>query len=152
MHYARMATLAIATQTETTVLQFLETAYALERKLDRALSSTKGISFSEYRLLKVLSQANSGGYPRIDLANGVGLTASAVTRALKPLEKIGLVSTERSVRDARQSLAVLTPAGQSLLDDAQCILQDALHELPINTLSPQKITNFQTVLNDLRIK
>ena len=113
---------------------------------------TKGISFSEYRLLKVLSQANSGGFPRIDLANGVGLTASAVTRALKPLEKIGLVSTERSVRDARQSLAMLTPAGLALLDDAQAILQDALRELPINTLSPQKITDFQTVLNDLRIK
>jgi DNA-binding MarR family transcriptional regulator len=146
-----MDTSTIATHTEPTVLQFLETAYALERKLDRALSSTKGISFSEYRLLKVLSRANPSGFPRIDLANSVGLTASAVTRALKPLEKIGLVNTERSPRDARQSLAVLTPAGQELLDDAQGILQDALRELPINTLSPQKITDFQNLLNGLRI-
>lgn len=150
MYYSRMKTSNIATHTETTVLQFLETASALERKLDRTLSCTKGISFSEYRLLKTLSQANPSGFPRIDLANGVGLTASAVTRALKPLEKIGYVTTERSERDARQSLAVITAAGCDLLDDAQGILQDALAELPINTLSSQKVVEFQNRLNDLR--
>lgn len=150
MYSAAMKTSAIAKHTETTVLQFLETASALERKLDRALSNTKGISFSEYRLLKTLWYANPNGFPRIDLANGVGLTASAVTRALKPLEKIGYVTTERSERDARQSLAVITPAGRDLLDDAQGILQDALRELPINALSSQKIVEFQNRLNDLR--
>ncbi|MBV1929080.1 MAG: MarR family transcriptional regulator [Gammaproteobacteria bacterium] len=113
------------------------------------MSCTKGISFSEYRLLKALSQANPSGFPRIDLAYRVGLTASAVTRALKPLEKIGYVTTERSERDARQSLAVITPAGRELLDDAQGILQDALGDLPINTLSSQKIAEFQSRLKEL---
>lgn len=140
----------IARHTESTVLQLLETASALERKLDRALSNTKGISFSEYRLLKALSHANPCGYPRIDLANEVGLTASAVTRALKPLEKIGYVTTERSERDARQSLAVITPAGREMLDDAQGILQDTLGDLPINTLSSQKIAELQNRLKELR--
>ncbi len=149
MHYARMETTTLAIHTEPTVLQFLETASILERKLDHELSNTKGISFSEYRLLKVLSQASSRGFPRIDLANGVGLTASAVTRALKPLEKLGYVTTERSKRDARQSLAVITSAGRNLLDDAQAILQDALRELPINYLSSQKIAAFQNRLNEL---
>ena len=152
MYYARMKTLNLAPHTEPTVLQFLETASMLERKLDRVLSCTKGVSFSEYRLLKTLSQAGPSGLSRIDLADGVGLTASAVTRALKPLEKVGLVVTERSERDARQSLAVITPAGRELLADAGNILRDNLCGLPVNALSGQKIAEFETRLGEFRHK
>ncbi|MCF8467793.1 MAG: MarR family transcriptional regulator [Sneathiella sp.] len=143
-----MKTLELAPHTESTVLRFLETASALERRLDRVLSCTKGVSFSEYRLLKTLSQVGPTGFSRIDLANGVGLTASAVTRALKPLEKLGLVATERSERDARQSLAVITPAGRVLLEDAGNILRDNLCGLPVNALSSQKIAEFETRLGE----
>lgn len=152
MYYACMKTLDLAPHTEPTVLQFLETAASLERKLDRVLSCTKGVSFSEYRLLKTLSAAGPTGLSRIDLADGVGLTASAVTRALKPLEKIRLVVTERSERDARQSLAVITPAGRELLEDAGNILKDNLRGLPVNALSAQKITEFETRLGEFRHK
>lgn len=139
----------IAVHTEATVLQFLETAAALERRLDRVLANTKGISFSEYRLLKTLAEASAGGLPRIELASSVGLTASAVTRALKPLEKLGYIATERSERDARQSLASITSAGNELLADAQSILRDGLRELPVNTLNQQKVTEFQARLSEL---
>lgn len=98
MNYARMNTSSSATQTETTVLEFLETAYALDRRLDRALSNARGISFSEYRLLRTLSKSGAVWFPRVDLAYAVGLTASAITRALKPLEKLGYVTAERGER------------------------------------------------------
>ncbi len=140
----------ISTHTEASVLQFLETAAALERRLDRALSNTRGVTFSEYRLLATLSRAPKGGYPRVDLANAVGLTASAVTRALKPLEKLGYVSTQRNQRDARQSLALITPGGLELLDNAKGVVQDILNELPFNRLSQQKITEFGNRLQDLK--
>ena len=143
-----MNTNVIATHTETTVLQFLEAAAALERKLDRALSSARGISFSEYRLLRTLATARTGGFSRIDLADAVGLTASAVTRALKPLEKLGYVTTERNERDARQSLATITAGGLELFDDAQSVLLDTLGGLPINTLSAQKVAEFQGRLSE----
>jgi len=152
MYYAAMKTSKLAPHTEPVILQFLEVASALERKLDRALSNIKGISYSEYRLLKTLAEATAKGVPRIVLANGVGLTASAVTRALKPLEKLGYVATQRSERDARQSLAVITAAGRVLLNDAQGIFQDTLRELPINTASPLKITEFQNRLKELGAK
>ena len=140
----------ITSHTESLVLQFLETASALERELDRALSNTRGISFSEYRLLRSLSKNKDRGIPRIDLAIAIGLTASAVTRALQPLEKLGYVATEKSQRDARQSLAKITPGGLELLADAQGVLEDFLRELPLNAQSAQNITEFQNRLNDLR--
>lgn len=150
MYYAHMKTNTIAEHTEAAVLEFLDTAAGLERRLDRALSGTRGISFSEYRLLKALSSSERAGFARIDLAAAVGLTPSAVTRALKPLEKIGYVTTLRNERDARQSLASITPAGTALLQDATAILQDDLSALPLNQLSRQKLAEFLARLREFR--
>jgi DNA-binding MarR family transcriptional regulator len=140
----------LANHTESIVLQFLETAHTLEREMDRALSFTRGISFSEYRLLRALTHVFSGNSARIDLANAVGLSASAVTRALKPMEKLGYITTEKSDRDARQSRAVITMAGRELLDDAQGVLHDLFKELPLNTRSQQEANDFRNRLSELR--
>lgn len=140
----------LANHTESIVLQFLETAHTLERDMDRALSFARGISFSEYRLLRALTHVFNGSSARIDLANAVGQTASAVTRALKPLEKLGYVTTEKSDRDARQSRAVITSGGRELLDDARGVLNDLFKELPLNTRSQQEANDLRELLNELR--
>jgi DNA-binding MarR family transcriptional regulator len=105
----------------------LATAWGrLERRLDGALSAVRGISFAEYRLLCVLAEAPGGSVSRVDLAAAVGLTPSGVTRALRPLEKLGIVRTERSERDARLALAALTDAGRELFADATSAVDDAM--------------------------
>jgi len=108
------------------VLALLNAAGRVERRLDRVLSSVRGVSFSEYHLLRELSRMHQESATRVDLAAAVGLTPSAVTRALKPLEKMGYVVTEKSDRDARRSLASLTPAGRHLLADAQGVVDDSV--------------------------
>lgn len=113
------------------VLTLLSTAARVERRLDGALSMGRGVSFTEYNLLKQLQVKHGGAATRVALASAVGLTPSAVTRALKPLEKIGLVVTEKSERDARKSLATLTKAGEELLSDADTILQDHIDSLTL---------------------
>ena len=50
---------------------------------------------------------------------------------LKPLEKIGYVATEKGERDARQSVATLTPAGEELLRDANKLVLDEIAGLSI---------------------
>jgi DNA-binding MarR family transcriptional regulator len=98
----------------------------LERQLDGALGSVRGISFAEYRLLRALADAPKEQASRIDLARAVGLTASGVTRALRPLEKLGVVSTVKSERDARLAIASLTPSGQTLFADASGVVNDTM--------------------------
>ncbi|MGQ7845393.1 MarR family winged helix-turn-helix transcriptional regulator [Granulosicoccus sp. 3-233] len=139
-----------APHTEPTVTQLLDTAARIERRLDRMLSCTRGVSYSEYRLLTTLAEASSEGLPRVVLAEAVGLSASAVTRALKPLEKIGCLITEKGERDARQSRAIITPVGLELLSDAKGIMRDALRELPLNSLSSQQVADFRNRLEELR--
>ena len=124
------------TDTTTFIFQLLKVATRIERRLDRALSATKGVSFTEFHLLKELQDKHNGAATRVDLANASGLTASAITRALKPLEKIGFVVTEKSEHDARRSIARLTSAGNELLSDASRIVEDeiALLNLPDDEL------------------
>ena len=98
----------------------------IEKRLDSSLGAIRGISLAEYRLLRALAEAPSAWASRVDLAQAVGLTPSGVTRALRPLEKLGLISTAKSKRDARLSLASLTPAGQELVNDASTVVDEQM--------------------------
>lgn len=104
----------------------LAAAARLSRQLDTQLSNVKGISLSEYQLLACLRDQAGGSATRVDLARSVGLTPSGATRALKPLEKLGFVETLKDDRDARKSLASLTPAGVELVSDAEGVVDDTL--------------------------
>ena len=66
---------------------------------------------------------------RVDLAQTVWLTHSGVTRALRPMEIMGFVTTAKCKRDARLALATLTPAGQELVDDASAVVNDTMQTL-----------------------
>jgi DNA-binding MarR family transcriptional regulator len=111
----------------------LAKAYAaLVRRFDGRLGTLHGLSLGDFILLLNLSHAPGGKLRRVDLADKLGLTASAVTRALIPLERIGLVTRQRDLRDARVGYAVLTKAGQRVLQEAmssaELVSEDAIPE------------------------
>jgi DNA-binding MarR family transcriptional regulator len=114
------------TQEQTLTLAFAAAWNRLEKRLDSSLGAIRGISLAEYRLLRALSDAPNSWASRVDLAQAVGLTPSGVTRALRPMEKLGLVSTAKSKRDARLALASLTPSGQELVADASGVVNDTM--------------------------
>ena len=108
----------------------IEIGQALERKANAALAHTAGISWAEYRLLAKLDQAGEGGLSRVELAEAVSLTPSGVSRALQPLAKIGLVENVKAQRDARQSRALLTPAGEAAVANCRPMIEESFAELP----------------------
>ena len=97
----------------------IETLLALASAHARAVRvlEVRGLSFAELRLLVPLREAEGGRRPT-ELAHELYLTASGVTRALLPLERRGIIERRRDINDARASLALLTPAGRTLLDEA----------------------------------
>jgi DNA-binding MarR family transcriptional regulator len=117
------------TRAQTLALAFAAAWNRLEKQLDSQLGAIRGVSLAEYRLLRALADAPSSWASRVDLAHAVGLTPSGVTRALQPLEKLGLISTAKSKRDARLTLASLTPAGQELVNDASAVVNDTMESL-----------------------
>jgi len=90
----------------------------LSRRFDGRLGSFHGLSFGDFIVLHHISRAEDGRLRRVDLARELGLTASAVTRILIPLEKIGLVSRQTDERDGRVGYAVLTKRGREILREA----------------------------------
>ena len=126
-------------QEQTLALTFAAAWNRLERRLDHSLGAIRGISLAEYRLLRALGNAPGSRASRVDLAEAVGLTPSGVTRALRPMEKLGIVSTVRSKRDARLAIAALTPAGREVLDDASGVVDDTMKALLKRT--PQVVTH-----------
>ena len=118
-----------ATKEQSFLLAFAGAWNRLEHRLDSSLGSIRGISLAEYRLLQALANAPNSQASRVDLAQAVGLTPSGVTRALRPMEKLGMVTTIKSKRDARLALAALTPSGRELVDDASGVVNDTMKSL-----------------------
>ncbi len=115
-----------ASLSEAVVTALITAGAGLQQRLDRALGDIKGITYNEYRLLDAMATSAGTARSRVDLARAVGLTPSGVTRALRPLEKLGMVETVRDTRDARRSLASLTDQGRELLTDAAGVLADSI--------------------------
>lgn len=113
-------------ETKELAMALLGAASNLTSQLDSGLSRIKGISFGEYQLLAALRDHPASAASRVDLAASVHLSPSGVTRALRPLEAIGLVEATRDLRDARKSLARLTDAGSALLEDADAVVDDVI--------------------------
>ena len=127
--------------TNTTALDFClrlsRTNSAFILRLDSALGEVHGIGYSDFQLLFYMQRAPGGRIHRDDLAERLVLTISSVTRALQPLEKIGLVSRQSDPSDARIGYAVLTEAGQNLLQDAHLTAMMVCEELLKDTEGEQ---------------
>lgn len=121
---------------------------ALSRRFDHRLGSLHGLSFGDFTILLSLGRSSEGRLRRVELAAKLGLTASGVTRSLIPLEKIGLVTRQSDVRDARVGYAVLTPAGQELLGHAM-ISAGLIADEAMQDLSPADLSLLSVMLERL---
>jgi DNA-binding MarR family transcriptional regulator len=101
---------------------------AVTRKVEEDLEEGHGLSFSDFMILLRLDAAD-GGRRRIDLARDLHTSTLAVTRALGPLERIGVVRHEPSPGDPRAAEVLLTDTGRGLLGDARATVEAACRRL-----------------------
>ena len=90
------------------------------RTLEAGLQAAHGLTVVGYEALLLLSEAPDRAMRRVDLAHGLGLSPSGVTRLLDGLERDGLVAKGTCSADARVTYAVLTDAGAERLALASC--------------------------------
>jgi len=120
----------------------------LIKRIENQLSF-HGISYSELMVLHHLNSAQMLTMRRIDLAEAIGLTASGITRMLKPMEKLHLIEKEPNRRDARVSLVKLTPTGEVLYKDAWSSFHHSTEQFT-NNLDNAQLDNMLTLLSILR--
>ena len=119
----------------------------VNRRMDGRLGAFHGLSFVDLAVLTEVEQSPSGVIRRVDLAERLGLTQSAVTRILIPLEKIGLVKRRRDPNDARVGFTSITATGKKVLEDARATAEELAKDL----LQPDDLKRMQAALPDLRL-
>jgi DNA-binding MarR family transcriptional regulator len=99
-------------------VRLVRASMAVTGQLSAQLSADHGLNINAYEALLQIARAPDSRMRRVDLANGLLLTASGVTRLLDGLERDGLVAREECSSDRRVSYAVLTEAGRAKLREA----------------------------------
>ena len=122
---------------------------AVTRQLSAHLSADHGLNLSAYEALLSLARAPDSRMRRIDLANGLLLTAGGVTRLLDGLERDGLVGREEDSSDRRVSYAVLTDAGRAKLRAASKSHTRQIRELLGGPLDEEQLAQLAALLDRL---
>lgn len=121
----------------------------LVRDVDRAASG-HGISFSDLTLLREVAGTPDGRIRRVDLAERLGVTTSAIARQLGPLERIGVVDRESNPKDARLANVVLTDAGRRVADEASAYVDARAAALLDRIWSPREQAQLDALLSKAR--
>jgi DNA-binding MarR family transcriptional regulator len=84
-----------------------------------------GLAFAAYEALRLLAFTRTGSLPMGKMGERLMVHPAAVTNAISRLEQRGLVRRQMSPDDRRVVLAVITPAGLALTDEATAALNQA---------------------------
>jgi DNA-binding MarR family transcriptional regulator len=122
---------------------------AVTGQLSAQLSADHGLSINAYECLLHLARAPDSRMRRVDLANGLLLTAGGVTRLLDGLEREGLVAREECASDRRVSYAVLTGAGRDKLREASKSHTRQIRELLGGTYDDDELAQLVSLLDRL---
>jgi len=102
------------------------------------LCHAHGLPLGSYEVLLFLAQAPGGSMRMAELADGVLLSRSGLTRMVDRLERDGLVRRERCESDARGYLAVITEAGRAAFRDARVTHLDGVRHRFLDRIRPEE--------------
>ena len=100
---------------------FLQSHAALVDVLESELQAQRELPLSWYDVLMTLAQAPRAEMRMQDLARGVLLSKSGLTRLFDRMEQAGLVERKSCPSDKRGTLAAMTPEGRRVLRRAMPI-------------------------------
>ncbi len=96
------------------MISVLVAADHLDQQLDPVIAAY-GITTDQYNVLRILRGVHPEGHPRHEIARRMIHRAPDVTRMLDRLVRRKLITRVRDSKDARLSVARITPAGLALL-------------------------------------
>jgi DNA-binding MarR family transcriptional regulator len=121
----------------------------LTDRLDEELRRETGLSLFEYSALLQLAEAPERRRRMSELAEGILLTRSGVTRLIDRLEREGLVERCACVSDGRGAEAVLTEAGLERLRGASRVHLRGVERYYLERVSPADQATIARVMTGL---
>ena len=129
---------------------YLDATRLLLRDLDNQLTRDSGISFTDFELLVVLSEAPDRRRRMSELADAVTTTRSGVTRAISRLVECGWVRRVKCDDDKRGMSAELTEAGLSTLAEASPGHAAAVRENMFDLVDPKDLAALTRTFSAMR--
>jgi len=136
-----------ASPEEAVFLELFRTTDMLSRGLLNTLK-TEDISATQYNVLRILRGAPEG-LACGEVAGRMITRDPDITRLFDRLEKRGLVSRSREVRDRRTVVTRITPEGLKLLDRLDDPIQEA-HRRQLGHLGQKRLRVLTELLRDAR--
>jgi DNA-binding MarR family transcriptional regulator len=112
---------------------------ALTKALDAELVREHGLPLSSYEVLLFLADAPEGQMRMSELADGVLLSRSGLTRLVDRLERDGLLRRERCEDDARGWFAAITPRGREFFSRARQTHLDGVRARFLSRFTPDEL-------------
>jgi DNA-binding MarR family transcriptional regulator len=118
---------------------FLRVHAAITKELDAELMREHRLPLSSYEVLLFLHDAPDGRMRMSELAEGVLLSRSGLTRLVDRMVREGLVRREPCTEDARGYFAVITDDGHELFRRARATHLDGVRERFLSHFSPDEL-------------
>ncbi|MEE2031954.1 MarR family winged helix-turn-helix transcriptional regulator [Rhodococcus chondri] len=129
---------------------YLDATRLLFQQLDKQLVRDAGISFADYEILVLLSEAPEQRMRMRDLADASTTTRSGITRAVTRMEKAGWVRRAGCETDKRGAWAELGDGGAAKLAEAGPGHVDAVRKNMFDVLTPHDITAMTRAFEAMR--
>jgi DNA-binding MarR family transcriptional regulator len=111
----------------------------MTKALDVQLTREHGLPLSSYEVLLFLADAPDGQMRMSELADGVLLSRSGLTRLVDRLEREGLLRRARCEEDARGYFAAITDRGREVFRRARKTHLDGVRELFLSRFSREEL-------------
>ena len=119
------------------LLNVLVAADHVKSRFTRALRP-RGISLTQYNVLRILRGAGDAGHSRCAIAERMLDHSPDVTRILDRLERAGLVRRSPGRADRRTSVARITPRGLAALEALESPLRRGAQEVGSRLSEPER--------------
>jgi DNA-binding MarR family transcriptional regulator len=120
---------------------------ALVKALDAELLAGHALPLTSYEVLINLQAAPGRKRRMAELADGVLLSRSGMTRLVDRLERDGLLERDQCTDDGRGTYAVLTDKGEALLQDARRTHLDGVRERFLRHFEPDELRTLAELWN-----
>jgi DNA-binding MarR family transcriptional regulator len=117
----------------------------LPAALDAQLQADSQLSFYEYMVLSSLTHAPDGTLRLRDLALLTNGSLSRLSQVATRLEARGWLQRRRDPKDGRTTLAVLTPAGRTKVDEAAPGHVETVRRLVLDPLTKAQIRQLREI-------
>jgi DNA-binding MarR family transcriptional regulator len=117
---------------------------ALVKALDAELLAAHALPLTSYEVLINLQAAPGRRRRMAELADGVLLSRSGMTRLVDRLERDGLLERDACTDDGRGTFAVLTDKGEALLDEARRTHLEGVRERFLRHFGEEELRTFAT--------